>query len=125
MLTRLGIGDPGLLRAPSCVGFAPVTGRLFRIVFPGASKPVALGEIALSAGYRISNWAGKAGFNVSHNPRFDTVDLGPEAIIASEDIRDISANMDPEGRVTWNAPEGNWTLLRMGYTLTGKENHPA
>lgn len=124
-VTRLGIGEPGLLRAPACVGFAPVTGRLFRIVFPGASRSVSLGDIALGAGYRISNWAGKAGFDVSHNPAFDTVELGPEAIIASEDIQNISASMDAEGNVTWNAPEGNWTLLRMGYTLTGKENHPA
>ena len=29
------------------------------------------------------------------------------------------------GRVNWDVPEGKWTLLRVGHTSTGKDNHPA
>ena len=25
----------------------------------------------------------------------------------------------------WDCPSGNWTVLRIGYTITGKNNHPA
>ena len=31
----------------------------------------------------------------------------------------------PAGRLTWDVPEGQWTLLRLGHTSTGKDNHPA
>jgi len=27
--------------------------------------------------------------------------------------------------LTWDAPEGDWTILRVGHTPTGKENAPA
>src|SRR5262249_20081244 len=33
--------------------------------------------------------------------------------------------MDSAGRLTWDAPEGVWAVLRIGYTPTGEENHPA
>jgi hypothetical protein len=29
------------------------------------------------------------------------------------------------GRLRWDAPEGEWTILRMGHVPTGKDNHPA
>ena len=32
----------------------------------------------------------------------------------------------PDGTLNWDAPPGSsWTLLRMGHTSTGKDNHPA
>jgi hypothetical protein len=30
-----------------------------------------------------------------------------------------------DGRLTWDAPEGSWTILRIGHVPTGKDNHPA
>ncbi|HXH60861.1 MAG TPA: glycosyl hydrolase, partial [Fimbriimonadaceae bacterium] len=29
------------------------------------------------------------------------------------------------GHLTWDVPEGNWTILRIGHVPTGKDNHPA
>jgi hypothetical protein len=29
------------------------------------------------------------------------------------------------GKLTWDVPEGNWTIVRYGHTSTGVENHPA
>ncbi len=37
----------------------------------------------------------------------------------SRAVVDLSARMDASGRLTWTAPEGNWTVLRIGYTLLG------
>ncbi len=34
------------------------------------------------------------------------------------DIRDISQMMAPDGTLKWTVPEGNWTVLRFGYTIT-------
>jgi hypothetical protein len=37
----------------------------------------------------------------------------------------LTDKMDREGRLTWDVPEGDWTILRLGHTPTGKNNHPA
>lgn len=38
---------------------------------------------------------------------------------------DLTSLMDKNGTLQWNVPEGNWTIIRLGYSLTGRENHPA
>lgn len=43
---------------------------------------------------------------------------GPEPI-------DPDTIVDLTGRTQWQAPTGDWTLLRLGYTPIGKKNHPA
>jgi len=48
-----------------------------------------------------------------------------DAVVKRDCIMDLSAKMDKDGRLAWKVPEGNWTLLRMGCTTTGKDNHPA
>lgn len=38
---------------------------------------------------------------------------------------DISEYVDKDGMLRWDAPKGEWTILRMGYTTNGAENRPA
>lgn len=35
------------------------------------------------------------------------------------DIINLSANLKADGQFEWNVPEGQWVILRTGYTLTG------
>lgn len=50
----------------------------------------------------------------------------PQGTAVSKDkILDISDKMDRTGKLTWDVPSGDWTLLRMGHTTTGAKNHPA
>lgn len=49
----------------------------------------------------------------------------PEEIVNASEMLDISSKMNNEGVLIWDAPEGNWTILRVGYTTTGHANHPA
>lgn len=49
----------------------------------------------------------------------------PGAAIPREGILDLSARLDAQGRLDWDAPEGEWTILRLGHTPIGRENHPA
>ena len=37
----------------------------------------------------------------------------------------ITDHITSDGRVSWDAPSGNWILARIGYTSTGKMNRPA
>ncbi|MBM3861268.1 MAG: hypothetical protein FJ395_16700 [Verrucomicrobia bacterium] len=45
-----------------------------------------------------------------------------EAAVPRESIVSLTAK---DGRLAWDVPAGNWTVLRVGHTITGKDNHPA
>jgi hypothetical protein len=47
------------------------------------------------------------------------------AAVATSRILDLSDKLDADGRLTWNAPPGNWTILRFGRTSTGANTRPA
>ncbi|MDR2120812.1 MAG: glycoside hydrolase [Tannerella sp.] len=41
--------------------------------------------------------------------------------VKKEDIPDITRYMDADGALAWDAPEGEWSILRIGYTCTKAE----
>lgn len=45
--------------------------------------------------------------------------------IPREGIIDLTANLRADGRLIWNAPPGEWTILRLGRTSTGANTRPA
>ncbi len=45
--------------------------------------------------------------------------------IVSSEVINLSGNMDSNGQLKWDVPEGNWTIIRFGYTTTGVVNGPA
>ncbi len=48
-----------------------------------------------------------------------------EACIPLENVVNVSSLMKPDGSITWDAPAGDWTLLRIGHTWTGQKTLPA
>ena len=44
--------------------------------------------------------------------------------VPSGQFRDVTANVK-DGVLTWDAPDGEWIVLRIGHVPTGKDNHPA
>ncbi len=44
---------------------------------------------------------------------------------AEKEIINLTDKMAADGSIKWSAPEGNWTILRFGYTSTGAMNSPA
>ena len=74
----------------------------------------------------IQNWKKKS-FRASfggggtfplHELREDYPGDGSEIAIRKEEIIDLSQNYK-NGELEWNAPPGNWTIIRYGYTCTG------
>ena len=127
-VTDISAPRAGLIRAGATVSFAPVTSRFYRFVFSRSTareRRVSLAEVTLHPGVRISGWAAKAGYVRADDPQASTREAPPEGVIKRADILDLSGKMDADGRLTWDAPEGDWTILRFGHTPTGKENHPA
>jgi hypothetical protein len=48
-----------------------------------------------------------------------------DAVIERERIIDLSRLLTPDGRIVWDVPEGNWTIMRFGRTSTGANTRPA
>ena len=48
-----------------------------------------------------------------------------KSIIPEKEIIDLSGKMSADGSLNWVAPEGNWAILRFGFTTTGSTNSPA
>ena len=46
-------------------------------------------------------------------------------IPSTADVVNLTGKMSKDGTLRWAAPEGDWTVIRFGYTSTGKNNHPA
>ena len=101
----------------------PATARYFRVVFD--DKPTVEPEWQLFTTARINHCEEKAGFaSPSDMNDHPTSDADGEAVPLT-DVIDLTGKMDADGQLTWDAPKGTWTIYRFGYTLTGKQNHPA
>jgi hypothetical protein len=57
--------------------------------------------------------------------RTDFPPLPEGAAVPRDQIINLTGKLSRDGRLAWDVPAGNWTLLRMGCTTTGKDNHPA
>ena len=75
---------------------------------------------------RLGDVQAKAAFTPQHvAPRAHWAPFPPEATISRDRIQNLSAQLAADGHFAWGVPPGNWTLLRLGHTPTGKDNHPA
>ena len=50
---------------------------------------------------------------------FTTMEFSPKEVI------DPKAMVNLTGRREWDAPAGNWTIVRIGHTSTGATTHPS
>ncbi|MHB8520342.1 MAG: glycosyl hydrolase [Limisphaerales bacterium] len=47
------------------------------------------------------------------------------AVVAADRIVDLTAKLGADGRLAWDVPAGQWTILRFGRTSTGANTRPA
>jgi len=98
--------------------------RFFRLAWDVPAK-LNLRRVAWSAEPVISAHAaqvGEEGRTLVAEP-----DLPTEAgtAVSLNQIVDLTSKLDTQGNLTWAAPAGAWTVLRIGYRNTGKRNAPA
>jgi hypothetical protein len=110
--------------------FAPVAAKYFRLQFTTDAKdpdPITLDGFDLTPGYRLPDWPMKA--NVADMRQYapsweDTAP--PDSTYSRTDIVDVTSSFDAAaGTLTWEAPPGDWTILRVGYAPSGRQNRPA
>jgi hypothetical protein len=46
-------------------------------------------------------------------------------VISIKDVADLTQNLDSDGRLRWDVPPGEWTIVRMGRRSTGASSRPA
>jgi hypothetical protein len=106
--------------------FPLVTGKVFRLTFSRnvpteGWSPETLSTDILTvskfkiAGVRLTNSIARSGM-LPFTLGFDTNKSFPA--IDPKDVIDLT------GKTTWDAPAGNWTLLRIGHTSTGQTTIP-
>ena len=102
--------------------FKPATGKFFRLWIPNVpagTPPLQVAELKLG-GPRMENLDAREGFDrIVPNDAFSAETLSPQEVVAAKSLVDLS------GKSNWNAPAGNWTIVRLGHTSTGITNHPA
>ncbi len=115
------------IEVPGTANFSPVKAKYFRLSAPGACRFM---QLRLSGASRIVDWPLKANFidrgaivAGAQLPATGSVTSG--SVIDPDKVVDITQHMDKEGQLNWQAPEGNWTILRMGHTAVGIQNHPS
>ncbi len=112
------------------------TARYFRLVYdkkgsePGAEdldaakwkQSLKLLNLHLSAEPRIQHYESKTGEIWRISPQSDSLQLPDSLCIPVEKIIDLSGFVDKAGHLQWNAPVGDWTIVRIGHTSTGHTN---
>ncbi|MEO6716160.1 MAG: glycosyl hydrolase [Novosphingobium sp.] len=140
--------------APATASFAPVTARWFRVVFgtakgngfslggmaPGvdltplggganfampSTPSINIGDLRLSGEARVDAFEAKAGYAIEPDYYAMSKGVADEAGLDPAKVIDITDRMTSNGTLDWTPPKGFWRVLRLGYSLTGKTNHPA
>ena len=115
--------------------FLPVEARFFKLTFGGFDELIItretvfkVPEILFLNGERnnalpaLGDLNGLAGYQVRNTikpPKVLNVRATP---LKQPEILDLTSHKDAGGILTWDVPPGRWTVLRVGYTLTGKKN---
>lgn len=74
---------------------------------------------------RIANIRPKAAFDRSDRIEPDTSPTPAGAAVEPTQIVNLTDRLQPDGRISWDVPAGEWVILRIGHAPTGKENHPS
>ncbi|MDZ7899223.1 MAG: glycosyl hydrolase [Arcicella sp.] len=85
---------------------------------------VEVAEFVLFNTSRIDQVEDKAGFS-PWKEDIKTLVQATTDIINTEGVIDLTSKMKSDGHLDWQVPAGDWLILRFGYSLTGRQNHPA
>ena len=126
--------------------FAPETGRFFRFTVltpapqtgqranssgsspqrPAVHPGTQIAELNLHTVARVNRFEDKAGFTSATGlASLATPSIKASEVINKNNVINLTTMMAPDGTLNWNPPQGEWVVMRMGYSLTGHQNSPA
>lgn len=135
---------PGSISPQNTIAFDARTAKIWRLAYetlPPAINPylmlmggipmeepkpdgVKLAEFVLFPSDRIDQYEDKAGFTPWKEDLPTYLGPGADALELS-DVIELTDKMGEDGTLIWEVPEGEWAVIRFGYGITGRQNHPA
>tara|TARA_R110002096_G_scaffold9533_3_gene37608 strand:- start:65386 stop:68844 length:3459 start_codon:yes stop_codon:yes gene_type:complete len=100
------------------------TSNEFVFTFEGRHT-IAPEFIRLSSKPKFHNHEAKAAKVLRRLEKEVQCNYAESTIIKSNTIINLSDKMDAEGKLTWDVPEGNWTVVRFGHINMRLTNKPA
>lgn len=103
--------------------------RYFRVVCdqPESDKEgklIRLSELVFYTTNKINFAEEKAGFtsygDLANHPTPSVIEN-----VFSDEVINLTTKVNSNGYLHWKVPQGNWEIYRFGWSLTGKQNHPA
>jgi len=91
----------------------------------GFYRDIAVVAFPTPGSYRIPAIRAKAMYETGYAGGIPRETVPAEMVIDRNAILTLTSKMDAAGRLVWDVPPGQWTVLRMGHTCTGVENAPA
>lgn len=119
--------------APVAISVDRVTGREFRLVVRGAGRDTGFKEVLLSSEPRVERYAEKTFAKMFQTPlpyweeyQWRDQPVLDDASLAVDPAKviDITECLDGD-RLVWEAPAGDWVVMRTGMRPTGMQNSPA
>ena len=120
--------------APVTISFDDVTASEFRLTFNNVPQDAGLAEIVLSSLPKVERYSEKtlAKMHPTPLPYWDAYMWEEQKepmlegfIINDNDVIDVTEYMSEDGVLRWDAPEGEWIILRLGMAPTEVTNGPA
>jgi hypothetical protein len=86
---------------------------------------IPINELVLRGEPSIHSFEDKAAFVTNGNYYALPSGTPGSAAPKPSEVIDLTDKMQPNGRLDWKPPAGDWEVLRIGYSLTGAMNRPA
>ena len=89
------------------------------------SKEIDIAEFNLMTTSRVNHSEEKTGFMATMDVEDFPTPITRETFPSTQEVVDLTDKLQPDGSLQWEVPKGKWRIIRFGYSLTGKRNHPA
>jgi hypothetical protein len=96
---------------------------VYVVAFPTPAGAYRIPDVNEKALYFRPPYSSQAGVKPYLTP--DRTILPPEQCIHAKEVIDLSAKLARDGRLAWDMPAGDWTIVRFGRTITGQTTRPA
>ena len=100
------------------IAFPATTARYFRLSLD-VREELTISGVSWSGSARIDQWEIKSGNIVDFSNPDRTPDYAAGDVIDPAKILDLTNKLGADGKLTWDAPPGSWTILRLGHAPTG------
>lgn len=98
--------------------------RALRAKIRKSPQPVLFAEARPEMRMQLTNLKAKT-FFVRMEAAEDHSVTTPDQTVNMHAVRDLTKNLAADDTFSWDVPDGDWTILRVGYRCTGRCNHPA